>query len=863
ASNFFLEWNANFSGGDFGELLSRKVKLAGSLHGILNGPWRDLSMKVEPKFTEFFLNGQKLTNVRGNLVLSDRILAGAPIVSDQVSATGGIYFTKDKGDEFSDLKIETHNLDINFLFNLLGKRADETKTLDGKLFAQGFLRGPLSQPIGSGSVRVEDWTLKSDGTKGRAAKAKWATAGGELYFDSVEIKLSPESESLIGELSFDNKGLVDLFLQGSHLRVSHVLYLFDQDLGVQGFTDLSLDYQRNSPSLKAEIRLTETVMAGTFLKDSQIQLNWVADRMDFSAHLFGDSINLSGASTQNKQKRETSAKFKIFNFNAASLFRALANSRIEIPLEGSGSATFTQPRANERLLLPALLSEAGKYTGEIKVQKASIQRGSSVLQSVDPFNIKIGGSGTRFPRWEFPQLNIRSSENLLQMKGYYETAQNFSLETRGKLDLRAVAGLYAPFSRSEGLAAIDGVWDTRGFVGKMELSDGLITFQNSPLVIRNVEASIKSRGNTFDLTRLKGDLREGSISIVGGLTFDSKKISSAQFNVELQNTLLQPQQGVSFRASGPLRLQIKGDDGELSGRLTIKDGLYRKRLDVKADILKFLEPTRIKLKPSEEEESAWQKWKLNVQLVTEDPFNVRNNLAEGSANLNLLVLGTIGDPRLKGSISIVRGQFYYHNRQFILTSGSIQFTDQSSNIPNFDIRANTEISDYRISVQITGDANEQRIKYSSNPVASEKDILSLVSFGYRASDTDVKEQDPARSASFTGISFVTGQLQDKIEGGLASGLGIRRFQLVPSYFDRTGKTELQLTVGTDLIRNKLEVNYSSFLSAFGGQRVELEYKFNRSLSLVGSWRSVAGSETIDGQDSNDFGGDLRFHFEFE
>lgn len=862
AKDFLLDWDAVFQGGDFGELLSKKVKIQGSLKGNLSGPWHDLVMKVEPKFNVFSLNGKVLTNLKGHLILADRVLSGAPIVSDQVSINGGIYFRVDGPEEYSNVKLETQNLDFKLLLDILGVHEGWGARLGGRVSGQGFLKGPTSRPIGSGTISVQDWVIKEDPTHGRSARAKWATAGSDLYLDTLEIKFSPESQPVIGEMSFDSHGLVDFAVEGSKIRTTDIFYIFEYDTSLQGLADVALDYQRNSPSLKAKIKLARTTLNGIPEKDSNIDLDWVGNKLRFSSQLFGDTILATGESIQTAGLRETTAQFKIERFNSASLFRAFSNSRVEIPIEGAGSVKFSQKRKNQDSLLAALLTEPGDYKGEIQIRRASLLRGNSLLQSIDPFVLKLSGQNRNSPRWDFDSIQIRSGEHLLTMGGFYEAVDKFSLQVDGVVDMRAIAGLYSPLSRSEGLASIRGIWDARGFVGRFELSEGLITFQNSPLVIRDVNANVQSDGVRWDLSELKGNFREGSLRASGHLLLEKKEVSSADFSLQLQNTLIQPQQGVSFRASGPMSLKIRGTDGELSGRLAIREALYRRRLNIKADLLKLLTPDRISFRNSEDDQSQWKKWKLNIQLQTEEPVAVRNNLAEGSANLSLNILGTATDPRLKGSVQVVRGDFYYHNRQFTINSGSIQFTDQVSNVPTFDIRANTEVGDYRLSIQILGDANDQKIKYVSDPPLSEKDILTLVSFGYRASDTDIKEQDPARSASFTGISFVTGQLQDRIEGGLSTGLGIRRFQLVPSYSDQTHKTELQMTVGTDIVRNKLEVNYSSFLSAVGGQKVELEYKFNRSVSLIGSWRNIASLGTT-ATESDDFGGDLRFRFEFE
>lgn len=198
-----------------------------------------------------------------------------------------------------------------------------------------------------------------------------------------------------------------------------------------------------------------------------------------------------------------------------------------------------------------------------------------------------------------------------------------------------------------------------------------------------------------------------------------------------------------------------------------------------------------------------------------------------------------------------------------MRSGAVRFQNPDSNIPNYDIRSDTEIGDYRVQMRLEGGLGSQKITYSSDPPLSEKDIISLISFGIPASADEIKGQDQKRSVSFTGLSFVTGGLQDKIESRLSQDLGIQRFQLGPAFFEETGKTELQFTLGTDLIKNKLAINYSNFISAPGGHRVELDFRLNRNVSFIGSWRDVREEQGKGGESSDDFGGDIRFRFEFE
>ncbi len=863
--NFSFEWTGQFNGGNLGTFYSHKLALLGSLKGKYQGPRDHLVMTVEPQLAYYGMAGFKFNNLRGKLMLENRVLYGAPLSSDEAEVLGGIRFTPPEvPNEFASLHVKLRKFEVPFLMQLFGAEQivnDPERRIGGFITSDSVINGSFDEPAGSGNLLVEDWTLGRDQTRGRRASSNWALAEGEAYFDAVELKISAESKPIRAEISLDHSGVSDLWAEGQGVRLSDWSYLFRLDLNIQGQTDFRIDYQRDLPSLKAKMHISRSSLAGVEQEDSDLELEWLKDKMKFSGKLFGSSLVLDGSAKELAKTREAKLNFKFQRFNAIALLNFEGVHRIQTPMNGDGEVSWSTPKSSQNLM-KALFTERGETRGDFQIRSAEVKKGNVTVQSLDAFQIRLRPSPSGHSRWSIDTLKFRSGEHLLQLKGYYESLQAFSFEVQGESDIRSFGSLLPVLSRSEGQFKIDGTFNPRGFSGKTEIYNGLIAIQNSSIVVRNVEMTLKAADSRFDVQRLRGELKEGSVSGTGWIKLSGIEVSQANMNLNLDSTLVVIQQGFSFRASGPLALRVQGtDQGELSGKMTINEGLFRKRLDVKADLLRFLEPEKREFKPLVEQEPSWRLWKLNVQLVTGDPFKVRNNVAEGSAEMNLLLTGTLREPQLKGSINIQKGQFTFNNRQFTIQSGSIQFQEQKSNIPSYDIRAETDIDIYRVDINLVGGPDSQKIRYTSDPVLGEKDILALISFGTlpQTDPTEIREKgDTKRSAAYTGISFVTGQLQDRLEGRLTTDLGIRRFSILPQFYEQTGKTELQLTIGTDIIQNRLALNYSNFLSTSGGHKVELDLLLNRYAHLVGSWRDV---ETQGG--SGDFGGDLRFRFEFE
>ncbi|MBE9503762.1 MAG: translocation/assembly module TamB domain-containing protein, partial [Proteobacteria bacterium] len=84
--------------------------------------------------------------------------------------------------------------------------------------------------------------------------------------------------------------------------------------------------------------------------------------------------------------------------------------------------------------------------------------------------------------------------------------------------------------------------------------------------------------------------------------------------------------------------------------------------------------------------------------------------------------------------------------------------------------------------------------------------------------------------------------------------GFDRFQIDPYYSEYSGSTEARITVGKEL-RENLTATYSRGLSSLQEEQLNVEYRVDDNLSLMGSWSS---EEEQVGQ----FGGDVILRYEF-
>ncbi|PIR22023.1 MAG: hypothetical protein COV44_10150 [Deltaproteobacteria bacterium CG11_big_fil_rev_8_21_14_0_20_45_16] len=861
AEKFGLRWDSEIRG-EVGDLFWFRLAGRGRLPGSYSGPLDHIVLSVNPDLKQFSLNEHIFENIKGELRLESRRLYANPITANGLKLQGGLYFEPGRKGRtlFSDFDFSFSQQNSLTALNSLPQTNSWVIKPESYASGSGRLTDWVGRPKGSGNILAENLRIGKDPTSGRRAKANWVFDSGVLYFNDVYIETSREGGGVLGGMSFLISGIRDFHLTGKKVRLADWLSVFDANAPFQSLLNFNLNYDISDDSMSANFDFFETMIGSRIQRPSTVNIQTISESTRVLAEIFEGEISVE---LRSKAAGLAGVAININDWAIASLVRELFENGVKLLLNGSGSCNLEfDSLVMKRQSFVRFLAPPKSLTCTSQIERSDVTRGKLILHSIDPFQLELEKLGSEEAIWRTDRLRVLSGEEELIVSGSFQSFRKLNVSVEGRTRLESVS-YFVPFlSRSEGEFETHGKWTERGFTGVMTLDSGLMLLQSSPILVRNVTARLRAQDSLFDVGQLTGEIRDGSLTASGRFQLKGLDISFAYLNLQMNGPLFEPEPDIRFRATGPLNLKVENNDAVLSGQLNVYEGIYRKRINIRTDILSIFEKKPDKYKFFAEEESFFDRWRLDVGLKTSEPFAIRNNLAEGTVDLDVRVKGTIKEPILDGRIGLIRGHFNYIKQTFELQSGSLQFSENQPNIPRYDIRAETQIDDYRVFITLQGDDKDQKVFYSSDPPLNEKQILALVSYGTPpVLDDQTAQDDSTKSAAYTGISFVTGSLQDTIEGTLATDLGIRRFQLYPSFYDETGRTELQLTVGTDLIKNRLQLNYSNFLSVSGGHQIELDLKVARNVSLIGSWRDTnqASNTTLSG----DLGGDLIFHFEFD
>lgn len=215
---------------------------------------------------------------------------------------------------------------------------------------------------------------------------------------------------------------------------------------------------------------------------------------------------------------------------------------------------------------------------------------------------------------------------------------------------------------------------------------------------------------------------------------------------------------------------------------------------------------------------------LDVTITIPNSFRIE------SERLSLELEGTLrirqqGDrPIITGELKPRKGRLAFMGRYFEIQRGSVFFYGGDEMNPSFDLTLKARVSEYDISIKLTGTALEPEIELTSNPARSESDIMSLLLFGRTMSDLDSSQSNLLQQRT-SEILMVFGAI--KLEGEMSKRLGVDMFTFQQSTRD---PNETALMVGK-YINNKTMLKYEQGLENTANFLINLEYQLSRRFKV--------------------------------
>jgi len=438
-----------------------------------------------------------------------------------------------------------------------------------------------------------------------------------------------------------------------------------------------------------------------------------------------------------------------------------------------------------------------------------------------PIRIEIGPSGG------VEEIHLIGESGKFDLTGTIDSEGIWDLDICADFDLAAVPNFIPRVRRAAGRVNVDtrvgGPSDELAAWGKMTLEDGSLRVRRYRAEFSELDMVVEFVPGIIDIKRFKGKIGdEGEFALGGRLLAHGTEITAVDLSLEASMVPIRSRG--SYRAMISPKLKLMGTPKYLllKGDITVDEGRYRR--DVR------LEKQFMEIKRETTPESKLPKWldnlRLNVRLIDEGRFLIKNNIAEVPLAMDITITGTPSKPIIEGEIEGIGGSVFYGGREFELLKGRLDFSNPLEIDPFVDVIARAVVREYEIRLYLKGPLSHMQLRLESSPDLDDQNILALITF-----NKTIEELSQGEYRALANLSlFFAKDISRALGGPLESFTGIDIFTIEA----REDSTGARVTVGKKLSK-RVEVEYSSDMGGeFPLQETRLIYKLSDNLWLQGA-----------------------------
>ena len=246
-------------------------------------------------------------------------------------------------------------------------------------------------------------------------------------------------------------------------------------------------------------------------------------------------------------------------------------------------------------------------------------------------------------------------------------------------------------------------------------------------------------GNKLEIEKVQTAAGNGSVSGSGYISLASASGYPMDVSFTLDRARLARSDALSATATGQLRLtKSAGQLALLSGQLRLPETRYKIVREGAAQVpqltgVRFKPPRGRKRitgeEPAEAITSALDLLRLDVEVQAPEKLYVSGMGLESEWSATFNITGTSAEPRMGGSVQLIRGTLGFAGRSFELTEGNVSFTGGRTIDPRIRIVASEDVEEVLVNVNVGGRAMNPQISFSSTPSLPQDEILSRILFG--------------------------------------------------------------------------------------------------------------------------------------
>lgn len=446
-------------------------------------------------------------------------------------------------------------------------------------------------------------------------------------------------------------------------------------------------------------------------------------------------------------------------------------------------------------------------------------------------------------------LTLAGADTRISVSGSVKPGENIDLSFRGDANLSLLRLFHREVEHGDGTASVSvrirDHWSAPDISGELAVQNGQIKIRDIPQKFTSLTGTVAFDRESIVSHGISGEVGGGTVALSGSATLSEASLRDFSARAVIDNVTVRYPQGLTAVLGGSLYYDGDRFVQTLSGEVVIQRGRYEKRVDWKSMLVDF----RSGFAGKKQTNVGWiGETRLNVHFYGRESVLFESNLAKIPIDADMLLGGTVDQPQFLGRLEARKGEVYFRKNVFRILHASADFADPNRINPMLDVQAETRVREYQIRLSVSGAADRAFVSFVSDPPLTDANILALLTIGRKSEELKGKEAGVGVGEA---ASFMTGKFQDLLESRARSLTGLDRFQVDP-YISKTDVSVPRVTVGKEIVRDKVFMTYSSNVGAATPEQLfRIEYFLNRSVSLVGE-RNETGN----------IGADLKFRFEF-
>ncbi len=800
---------------------------AAAVHGTLSGPLAAPRFDGKLEAGPVSVRGVPFRSVEGNLVFKERILSLADTDirhgSSEYEFNGSVNF---QGPEpLYQAKVDVRRSDVVSIVALFYKRIPLELAATGELTFLGTSRdfsGTGHLDLDAGVAHGESFdrgSLSVELTSNRVSFPR--------------VTLERKAGAVTGEGWIGFNGTYEAHVKGKGLDLSDVDHLKKLTCSGPFILDIRSSGSFSAPVVQAHAESEQLSYRQAALGPAQVDLEIQNGELTLAAEI-GDGVFSANGTWKLKQPYAwtATASLRMSEVDPSALYAGsdlLAKARVLV--EGSVKA-----RGNGL--------DLASIDGTAQFQKLGFNVGDLRIENDGAADIRIDGG-----RVAVRSLTLTGFGTKLAVTGETHLGKDVDLTFTGDANLSLLRVLFHEVEHGDGIASVkltvSDAWSNPEIAGELKIKNGLIK-------IRDIPQKFTALNGTIDFTRekvvteaLSGEVGGGTITFTGNAQLDGSSLVDFSAKASIENVTVRYPAGLTATVGGVLYYDGDASAQTLSGEIAIRKARYEKRVEWKSMLVDFSRGFTQKKKT----DIGWiGETQINVQFVGKENIIFESNLVKIPLDIDMLFRGTVNQLQVLGRIEARKGEVYFRKNVFRILHASADFTNPNRINPTLDVQAETRVREYQIQLGVSGSADRAIVTFVSEPPLTDANILNLLAVGRTGEELKGKELNIGVGEA---TSLATGKFQDIFESHARTLTGLDRFQVDP-YISKTDTAVPRITVGKELVQDKVFLTYSSSVGATTPEQVfRIEYILNRNMSLVGDRNEVGN-----------LGADVKFRFEF-